>query len=692
MSSVGPFLSEEYQSDRNILKHAIGQYAIFLSKSRGEDEETIRQNLVRYFKEHKDEFKSRTATILIKNKQGDREKHQVPFSGVLKHVQKNNYHFSPSMVAYTNSEEEECVNSIGTRLFIDNRSYYKGLRKKAHKAGDDDLYSKYDELQNAFKIFNNAQSGAMSSEGTPINNKTGHTSLTSTCRCLTSTANLINEQFIAGNRFYNTPENTLQALMARIQVTDMKQVQDVMEKYKLHYPTVAEVMDRVKYCSARYWDSAKYMAVIEDFLKGVSDIHLASILYTLDLVSLFNHNKETISHFFDEFQAQSAPEEGKEAKDYLAPDNDDKYVLAVSKLPRTASMLDISALNQHHDYVEKKYSDLMGVFFRSLIPPSGLFDVTSSIRDCVLTSDTDSSIYTVDEMIEAYTDDREKGIRLNAVLTYFIRMISVDQHQQLSANLNVSKRNLRMLGMKNEYYFGAYVTTQMSKHYYASQQMVEGVMNEHPEMEIKGVHLKSSKIAKSIKDFAQKLMSDTLRAIEFKEKLDAPEILKGIADLERMIVNDTNNGDWKWLSRQGVKGKAAYSNPNGSVYFYHEMWEKVFADKYGPAPELPYVGVKMSVSLGSKSKLKAWVEGIEDVDLRARMTAFFEETGRTDLNGVVVPMERLQYLQGIPDEIKQAVDYRTVIKQNLKCVYEVLNSTGLYFMNDSITRLVSDEH
>lgn len=692
MSSVGPFLSEEYQSDRNILKHAITQYATFLSKTRNEDEDKIRRHLVKYFKEHKEEFKSRTATILIKNKQGDREKHEVPFSGVLKHVEKNNYHFSPSMVAYTNSEEEECVNSIGTRLFIDNRSFYKGLRKKAHKAGDDDLYSKYDELQNAFKIFNNAQSGAMSSEGTPINNKTGHTSLTSTCRCLTSTANLINEQFIAGNRFYNTPENTLQSLLARMQVTDLKKLEDVMEKYKLHYPSVEEVMVRVRYCSSRYWDSVKYMEIIENFLKEVSRLHLASILYTLDLVSLFSHNKETISAFFDEFAASSAPEPGKTVEDYVSPDNDDKYVLAVSKLPRNASHLDVVALNHHHDIVETKYSDLMNVFFRSPIPPSGLFDVTSSIRDCVLTSDTDSSIYTVDEMIEAYTTDREKGIKLNAVLTYFIRMISVDQHQQLSANLNVSKRNLRMLGMKNEYYFGAYVTTLMSKHYYASQQMVEGVMNEHPEMEIKGVHLKSSKIAKSIKDFAQQLMRDTLEAIEHKKKLDAPEILKGIGDLERMIVDDTNNGDWKWLSRQGVKGKASYSNPNGSVYFYHEMWENVFAGKYGPAPELPYVGVKMSVDLGSKSKLKAWIEKITDVELRERLQAFFEATGRTDLNGIVVPMERLQYLQGIPDEIKEAVDYRTVIKQNLKCVYEVLNSTGLYFMNDSITRLVSDEH
>ena len=690
MSSAGPFLSEEYTSDRNIMKHAMDQYVMVISKTKGLDEEVVRANLVEFFKANQEKFRSRRAKVIIKNKNEDRELKVIPLSAVFKHVQSNNYHFSPSMVAYTNSDKEECVNSIGTRLFIDNRKHYKDLRQSVPKGSE--LYGKYHELQNAFKIFNNAQSGAMSSEGTPINNKTGHTSLTSTCRCLTSTANLINEQFIAGNRFYNTPENTLQAMVARLKVTDYKALERVMEKYKLHYATVENVMDQVAYCSRRYWESDKHTRIIREFVEGISGLERSAILYTLDLVQLFQHNKEQVSTFFDRWVEMNPVAEGKEEKDYLKPDNGDKYVLCISKLPAKSPKVAINALNELHDKVESDYSDFINIFFHSSIPPSGLFDVVSAVRDCVLTSDTDSSIYTVDEMIEAYTDDRDKGVKLNAVLTYFIRMISVDQHQQLSANLNVTKKNLRMLGMKNEYYFGAYVTTLMSKHYYASQLMVEGVMNPEMDMEIKGVHLKSSKIASNIKDFAQKLMTDTVLAIEKKQTLNAAETLKEVGDLERTILDDIQGGDWKWLSRQGVKSAAAYSKPMASVYFYHELWENVFADKYGPAPELPYVGVKMSVDLGSKSKVKEYLEKIKDKELLERFEKFMEKAGRTDLGNLVVPMERLQFMNDIPVEIKQAIDYRTIIKQNLKCVYEVLNSTGLYFMNSSITRLVSDEH
>lgn len=689
MSVANPFLSDDYQSDRNILKHSINQYAMVISKMQNLDFEQVKKDIIAYFKAHKDKFKSRRAKVLIKNKNEDRELKVIPFSSVLKYVQEKNYHFSPSMIAYTNSDEEECVNSIGTRDFIDNRKKYKDLRQEAKAQGNSDNYSKYNELQNAFKIFNNAQSGAMSSEGTPINNKTGHTTLTSTTRCLTSTANLVNEQFIAGNRFYNNPENTMQAIIARLQVSDFNAIEKVMTRWKLHYPTVDEVMDVVRYCASRYWDSDVMMKYIRMFISTLKPVELASIMYTLDLVSLFKYNKEMISTFFDKYTKIPEFEKDKEG---IRPDNGDRYVLCVSKLLEDNTKEKVNQLNEYHLSLEKEYGDFISVFFKSPIPPTGLYDVTSAVRDCVLTSDTDSSIYTVDEMIDAYTSDQHSGIMLNGVLTYFIRMISVDQHAQLSKNMNVSKRNLNLLNMKNEYFFGAYITTLMSKHYYAIQRMVEGVINKKPEMEIKGVHLKSSKIAFSIKEKAQELMKEVIETIEGRKEMDAAQVLFDIAEMERGVINDIQNGVWKWLTRDTIKGYKAYTNPYSEKYLYHDMWSNVFADKYGHAPELPYVGVKMSVDLGSKTKLNDWIENIEDPEIKERLAHWVIERGKDKLSNLYIPMERLQNLGGIPPEFLQAIDYRTVIKQNFKSIYEVLHSTGLYIINESMSRLVSDEH
>ncbi|QDH47029.1 putative DNA polymerase [Aeromonas phage D6] len=687
MSNDNPFLSEKYSSDRNIIKHNLDQQALVISRMRNEPYQEVRNNLVKFYKAHKDEFKSKKAKVLVKNKHGDRELQIRSIFSVFKEVQANNYHFSPSMIGYTNSDEEECVNSIGTRQFIDNRKFYKDKRQEVPKGGD--MWTKYNELQNAFKIFNNAQSGAMSSEGTPINNKTGHTSLTSSTRCLTSTANLINEQFIAGNRFYNTPENTMQAIIARLTVSNLNDIEMVINKFGLKIPTVEDVMKIVERCSRRYWSSALVMRYIKVFLDTLSGLELAAIAYTLDLVTLYELNVPVITKLFDDYVHIPDYVEGKEG---IKPNTGDRYVLCISKLPPKSEKAWVPQLNEYHMSVEQKYADLFRVFFKSKIPPSGLFDVTSAIRDVVLTSDTDSSIYTVDDMIANYTTEHETVVRLNGVLTYFIRMISVDQHAQLSANMNVSQKNINLLTMKNEYFFGAYVTTSMSKHYYATQRMVEGVTNPEPDIEIKGVHLKSSKISPKIKEVAVKMMEEALFALEESRTLDAAQTLADIANLEREVIGELQKGEYSWLSKETIKVKAVYGNPDSQIYLYHDMWESVFSDKYGPAPELPYTVVKMSVDLGNKTKLESYLNSIKDSEIRERLRSFLESKGKKDMSNMYAPLERLQNLQDIPEEMKQAMDMRTVIKQNFKCIYEVLHSTGIYVMNDSISRLISDEH
>lgn len=684
MAETSPFLSNSYEMNRDFLSEAVNQTSLFLSKLTGDDQTVIQTNIRNYMLNHQEEFKSRRATVLIKDKNEDRQVKIIPLSKLLKYIERKNYHLSPSLVAYTNSDEEECVNSIGTRQFIDKRAHYKGLRQI--NKSNPELYTKYNELQNAFKIFNNAQSGAMSSRGTPITNKSGHTTLTSTCRCLTSTANLINEQFIAGNRFYNTPQNTLQSLMARLISTDLKALSDVIDKYGLYHPTSDDVYQVVVDCSRRYWRNEKDLNTIKRFLDKLTYLELAAILYNLDLVSLFKYNEEFVTKFFDDWTSLGKLDTP------VKPENNDQKVLCISKLEGEITPDDIAGLNAYHIQIEEKYSDLISVLFKSLIPPSGLFDVTSSIRDCVLTSDTDSSIYTVDKMIDSYTDDRDKGVRLNAVLTYFIRMISVDQHQQLSANLNVAHKNLKLLHMKNEYYFGGYVTTLMSKHYFASQRMEEGVRNKKMKMEIKGVHLRSSKISSLIRNKATEQMKDIILTIENKEQLDPAVELHSIAELERQVISDLKAGKWHWLSRNNIKDDKYYTNPDASVYLYHELWEEVFAPKYGHAPEMPYSGIKVNVNLGSKRLLNEYLDSIEDKELSERFRTFLEKKEKKDLGNLYVPMERATFLDDIPIEIKQCMDIRTIIKQNFKSIYEILNSTGIYFINEKITRLVSDEH
>lgn len=682
-----PFLTPDYKSERNILKTACEHHSYYLSKVLDVPEKEAYDNLTAFIKAHPDRFKSKKAKILVKDQHGDRQIKIIPLSSVFQQVKEKNYIFSPSLVAYKNSSEEESINSIATREFIKNRSFYKNKKKDAERAECKSDIDKYNALQNAFKIFNNSQSGAFSVDGTPINCPTAHTSLTGTCRCLTSIANLLNEQLIAGNRLYRKPEYVIQAIVARIKSTDLKELESAMEKYNIRYPSPDDLMDVVVRNSKNYWESEHYMSIIREFVESLEPIAIASAVYVLDFIELYRHNESFMREFFNDWV--NIPSDYTERSELT---DEDKKTLAVAKLPVGSNKETLERLNHYHEAIEAKYADFITVFLRSQIPSTALYDVIHQTKKAGQISDTDSSVITMSMVIDKFTDNSLVGMRLAAVITYFIRMILMDQHYQLSTNMNVAEFNRRILDMKNEFYFSGLVTTLMSKHYFAEIKMCEGFLLPKPDKLIKGVHLRNSKVAKSIRDAAEKLMMNILHALGERELLDAAVILKEIGDLEREVMEDIRNGNWTWLQRENINSKMSYAKPMSANYLHFELWEDVFAPKYGKAPPLPYTGMKIGVNIENKTAMKKWLEEMPDQELAERMRLFCEKTGREKFTNLILPMERLSTMNNIPQEVKDVLNYREAIKQNFKCVYATLEGGGINILNADATRLISDEH
>lgn len=682
-----PFLTHDYKSERNILKTACEQHAYYISKVFNVPEKEAYDNIATFIKAHPERFKSKKATVLIKDKNGDRQVKILPLSSVFNHAKQKNYIFSPSLIAYKNSSEEESVNSLATREFIKNRSFYKDKKKVAEQADNKSDVDKYNALQNAFKTFNNSQSGAFSVDGTPINCPSAHTTLTATCRCLTSIANLLNEQLIAGNRLYRKPEYVIQSIIARIKSTDLKALEEAMDKYQLKYPSADDLMTVIVRNSEKYWESEYYMGVIKEFVDSLEPIAIASVVYVMDFIELYIHNESVMSTFFDDWV--KLPADYNESSELT---DEDKKTLAVAKLPAGADKAALERLNHYHESIEEKYADFINVFLRSQIPSTALYDVIHQSKKAGQISDTDSSVITMSMIIDRYTDNSLVGMRLAAVITYFIRMILMDQHYQLSTNMNVAEFNRRILDMKNEFYFSGLVTTMMSKHYFAEIKMCEGYLLKKSKKLIKGVHLRNSKVAKSIREYAEKLMNDILHALGEREQLDAAEILKEIGDMERSVMDEIKNGVWTWLQRENINSRSSYAKPMSAAYMHYELWEDVFAPKYGKAPPLPYSGMKIGVNLGNKTSMKNWLDSLPDQAFAERMRLFCEKTGREKFSNFILPMERLSAMNNIPQEVKEVLNYREAVQQNFKCVYATLEGGGLYILNADATRLISDEH
>ena len=709
-----PFKDTAYFKDRNLQLHYCKQMAFLLSRLYNKPEAEIRPLVDQIFKRNTNGFKDIKFKIIKKNKYGDREFKIVNAGDFFNEAEANNYHVSPSLVCYTHSDTEQSVNSIGTVKFLKDRKLYKTKRQEAKAVGNKEDERTFDQIQNALKIFNNAQSGAMSSNGTPINNKSGHTTLTSTCRVLTSLANMMNERLLSGNRLFINYEKTIENFLSLIVHTDLPRLEAFMLTNNMRHATVDEVMTMVKRCTYYYWSDTGRMKMIQSFVELLSPVERSAILMISDLSGLLATNKDILIRFLQDFVHVPEYVKGKEG---IEPSNADYYILCVGKLRRDPSVkvsdteseevkaaaklrekelkqeLEeyVNQLNEYHLSVEAKWKEFIELFFKVSVPPSGIYNIKEMVRENVLTSDTDSSIYTVDEILDLLGEDEDTQLNLNAALTYMIRMISVHQHAMFSKNMNVADNNLYRLNMKNEFMFGSYVTTLMSKHYYATQVMVEGVMNKTIEMEIKGVHLRSSKIAKAIKDFAHQLMRDILDAIYHKRKLDAARILAEVGNLERMIIEDIMvKRSPVWLTVNTIKDDTAYENPDSSIYQYHKLWESVFADKYGSPPDIPYRAYKLNTVMGSKTKLNSYLNELENSGFKDRFISYCDD--RKDLNAIYLPIEVIEKTGVFPKEIIPAVDIRGIIQQNLKSVYAVLETTGLYFLNKKITRLVSDEH
>jgi DNA polymerase elongation subunit (family B) len=687
---ISPFISETYTPNRDIVKSYHMQAALYLSTFYGYDYATVLELVEKVFVPSENGFKEALFGVFKKNKYGDRVNTVMKAREFFATVEQNNWILSPSLVAYKHTDEEQAVNAIGTDTFIEFRRLYKGKKKQAIDVGDHEAEVAFHEIQNALKIFNNAQSGGMSSSGTPLYNKSGHTTLTSTCRAVTSTANLLNERLITGNRLLLSYDKTMELFLSTLGYANRELIQQVIDEYSMNYATVDQVWDMVLRCTSYYWHNPTQLQAVKSFLQDLTPLELTILLCSMDLRGLYTTNKDLMKRFFNDWCELPTMPEGFKVEDGVKPANSDYEVLIITKLGKKPTKEQAAFLNKHHLMLEQKWGSFIKAFLKAEIPPSSLFSVKELVRENVLTSDTDSMIYSIDMIIDDYVSDIQGGMCFNAAMTYFIRCIAVDQHARLSQNMNVARRYRNRLNMKNEYLFSSYVTTSMSKHYYAMQLMLEGILREVPELELKGVHLKGVKIALKVREFTNRLMRDVLDAIYNKRKLDPASLLAEIADIERALFADIAEGGYAWLTKNGIKAEEAYANPESSIYYYHELWENVFAAKYGSAPELPYRAYKVNLALHNKTKVKRFFDTLEDKEFGKIFHDYIEQ--RANLTSVYIPVDMIDGMGGIPKELLDIVDTRLLIQQNFKSIYAILESLGLYFLNAKATRLVSDEH
>lgn len=699
---------EDYKRNMDIIGTAVSDAAYYIHKTTGRDLdyciEWVKKSVG---KGGKFQVHDPDAMVLSKESPGNRSIIVKPFSKYLGDVVKQELMLSPSMAVYQNPRVQKSILSLYSSGNVKKRGISKKAMFVAKGKGDATLARFKDNEQSTYKIKNNSMSGAHASPYTPLYNKSAHSTLTSICRCASGYGNANNEKFIMGNRHYHSPRIALNNVLSIIGKTDLQRFAAVMEKYGIVTPTAQDVMDCITYSSNQYWGCDTALGHIRALVESISPIERAAFCYTGDMYHLGKHNPEFVRAFLDDFSARAdVPISVEETDALLKAQSSTKaayiYLLcsdvmrgdavdAVRAEPDRYGILGATILRTNS--VLDKYRDLISTFWTTDNMPASIFYLPQSIRKSAITSDTDSTIFTVQYWTKWFCGDESFSLKSRAVANTVVYMTSeMITHLLglLSANIGAVGEDVHLLKMKPEYSFPVFSLTSRAKHYYAYIDAREGNLYKDLDTEIKGVALRSSNSPKHIVEEAHRMIKDGMDKVLAGKKIDPVAVLRRVAAIEMDIIESVKRGDPRYMKSGQIKPPESYvAGEDASTYRHYLMWQSVFAPKYGQCEPPTYRYVKVPIRCNSKTELNAWLDAIEDQALRTRLKDWFESEGKVSMKSLYLP-ESIVAANDIPPEIVAAANIRQLVAQTMEPFYLILESYNLFFVDDKRTKLVSD--
>lgn len=708
MTTENPFVlnKEDYKRDIHFIRDYVRDATNFLSTSTGKSPEECEAWIKKQLsKDGRFAFKDPEVTYLERNKYGDRVEKKTTLWAYLADTFQKNQLLAPTFTTYLSEKENKSV----LVDFIDGNVKLRGIAKKAMFAaqmvGDRVLQAIKKIEQLCKKISNNSISGAHVSSSTPLYNKTAHATLTSNCRSTSGFGNANNEKFLLGNRHYWNAKITINNIVSIVYHTDYTALKQVVDKYQLHLPSVQETMDVILYSTNLYWRNNKSIYRISEYVSRLTPLQRAAFVYTGDLYHLAKYNDAVVRRFIDRLTTRvkgecenpsSLMKKYREEYEILArqffPDEMRGKLMKEIKGQPVEQWIALTVKNIH-DTLED-YRDFISVFFVTNNVPASLAFFPDSIRRCALTSDTDSTIFTVQDWTFWHrgpnADFGAESQATEATMIFLAAETITHILARMSANFGISSDRIHQVAMKNEYKFEIFTPTQVGKHYFALTGCQEGNLFKELEMEIKGVHLKNSAIPKHIIERAEKMMHDCMMTVVNGKKIRLIEILKEVADVERKIKNSILSGSSEYLKVLQINPEKSYKQGAESpAYQQYLFWEEVFAPKYGHSPVPPYTALKVNVELKSPTDVRLWINQIEDREIAARIQKWVTENQKTGFTSFSLPVQCLQ-VHGIPKEIAQILDIRKIVFGLVTPFYIVLETLGWYCVEKNNTKMCSD--
>lgn len=716
-----PFVLEksQYKRDLNLIRGYFDQQAWTLSRMFDKPESETRNFLKRLLsKGGKLPITDPNMSILRQESPGNRVRDEMTLLSYINEVTSTDRILSPSMVCYENPNVLKSPSAKFVEKGITGRKKAKSEAFKAKVANDHVLEKIKDAEQNAKKIAINSLSGMHGFSGNILFVKSGHSSLTSMCRSATGYGNAGNEKLLAGSRHYHTPEITISNIAALVTSQPHDVFEAAMQEWGLRHPTVEETAACIRRSTDLYWRGAEAFTVIGELISKMTPLERSIVVYTGDLYHIVQYNQEAVMPFFDKI-IKHDPEPDPIVEDplgYLGSINGDVKVLATYINAEYTRGEDFDSLKEKgmDDVIQRvaktarninnvitEYFTFIRVFLTPVLLAPSVANIKGIVRRVVLGSDTDSTIFTTQDWVEWYTGTTHRtqhGDGMWYLMTFISCQCIVHTLAQLSKNMGVVPEELHRLTMKNEYAFPVFVLTSRAKHYYAFMSCREGNVYDEYAMEIKGVALRSSVVPVGIIKAARAMMKEVMTRADQGKQFTLRELYDTVWKLENDIFTSVSKGEYRYLKTAQIQ--ESYPNMNKdnpfldkSNYRHYHRWEFLFAPDYGHVDTPPLTVIKVPLSINNKTDMTNWLSLLDTINPEfANRLREYMERSETKLIATLMLPHSILAGSGIPKEVMPVVDVRRMTYEILESFYMILESLGVFQVDENYVRLVSDIH
>ncbi len=690
--------NHEYKPHIDPVNDYIEQTSYLVSKYKNIPIDKAKELVRNKLSELKKEGKVRNPKVKFKERdlEGNVTTNVTSLMGYINYVKQSNDILVPSFTVYFNPKKKKSLHSEFISANVKSRNEHKKLMFKYKMEGDIEKSNYHKVIQSTKKIFNNSLSGAYASPGTVLYNPSAHYTLTSITRCVSGIGNAISEYMILDNRHYRDPDVTMAHLNALVSMSDLDLIGHIVEKYNLYIPTVDEIMNDIVIENIKpYWRAPKYEQMIYKYLKSLDYRGKAAITYINSFYNLRRYNDKFVRELFDKVLKHDL-KLNENAKDIVTSLPSWVFNLAMHVLIEDAKGIKPVVDEMPLDLVEKiakvgktfldniiDLKDLIQAFYVTNIFPPSIAYIKDSTRKVIVLSDTDSTCATYQDWAYWYQgsyDINPTSIGVTAIVMTFTTQAIDHYIKTLGVNMNIDPGTASVLKMKNEFFWDVFVNTDASKHYYAQVRIQEGNVFKEPDLEKKGVNLIASQIHPHVRKEAENMMKDILATVSDNKNLRLDKYISWTRDLEKFIIDKVNRSETDIFKLMKIKELTAYKNsdnPGKTPYFNHLVWEEVFADKYGRAPEPTYLAVKISTTINSNKDFEDWLK-TQDKEFATKLRNIVRRYGKTEIKTFILPLVNVKS-KGIPEELRNIIDVDRLVKDNCNVLY--LTMTGLSIYN-----------